>query len=75
MQKELEQNIDKRQSNYEYFAWKMEMDKKYDEIMNDKVIKLKIENERKKMVLIKQKAEDKMKKEENELKSYTIKKK
>lgn len=75
MQKELEQNIDKRQSNYEYFAWKMEMDKKYDEIINDKVIKLKIENERKKMVLIKQKAEDKMKKEENELKSYTIKKK
>ena len=37
----MEENIDKRNSNYQFFAWKMEMDKKYKQILDSKVSKLK----------------------------------
>lgn len=50
---ELAQNITKRNLNYEYFIKKMEIDKKYEAIQQQKAEKIRKDNENKKKVLYK----------------------
>ena len=62
--KEIAEAFRRRQEKYRYFLKQMEIDARYDNIMGDKVGKLKSENQKKKEVLARKRREEQCKREE-----------
>ena len=68
----MEEALKKRQGQYQWFLKQMQIDKRYQNIMGNKVAKIKEQNKKKEEKLIKKRLSEQYKEEENKLRKHVI---
>lgn len=68
----MEDALKKRQGQYKWFLKQMQIDKRYQNIMGNKVAKIKEQNKKKEEKLIKKRLSEQYKEEENKLRKHVI---
>lgn len=73
-EEEMEEALKKRQGKYKWFLKQMQIDKKYENIMESRVAKIRTQNKKKEEVLAKKRLEEQCRGEEDKLRRHVIEK-